>query len=84
VVFPHDVAGASVQPLHTVRAYHDENTQSHVVRLCPGESGKTGSRSVECLDCALLIDTEHCSVERGLRYKANDVGSLLFKTRGHR
>ena len=38
-------------------------------------------KSVECLDCALLIDTEHCSVERRLKVQANDVGRLLFKLR---
>src|SRR5260221_14639755 len=38
-------------------------------------------QSVECLDCALLIDTEHCSVERWLKVQANDVGRLLFKLR---
>src|ERR1700731_3887645 len=38
-------------------------------------------KSVECLDCALLIDTEHCSVERRLQEQANDVGRLLFKLR---
>src|SRR6202048_4511984 len=38
-------------------------------------------KSVECLDCALLIDTEHCSVERWLQVQANDVGRLLFKIR---
>src|SRR5260370_27948518 len=38
-------------------------------------------KSVECLDCALLIDTEHCSVERWLKVQANDVGCLLFKLR---
>src|SRR6266403_5422516 len=38
-------------------------------------------KSVECLDSALLIDTEHCSVERWLKVQANDVGRLLFKLR---
>jgi hypothetical protein len=38
-------------------------------------------KSVECLDSALLIDTEHCSVERWLKVQANDVGGLLFKLR---
>src|SRR6266853_4077960 len=38
-------------------------------------------KSVECLDSALLIDTEHCSVERRLKVQANDVGRLLFKLR---
>src|SRR6202043_105476 len=38
-------------------------------------------KSVECLDCALLFDTEHCSVERWLQVQANDVGRLLFKLR---
>src|SRR5215831_20068281 len=38
-------------------------------------------QSVECLDSALLIDTEHCSVERWLKIQANDVGRLLFKLR---
>src|SRR5258707_13679105 len=38
-------------------------------------------KSVKCLDRALLIDTEHCSVERRLKVKANDVGRLLFKLR---
>src|ERR1700730_2983990 len=36
-------------------------------------------KSVECLDCALLFDTEHCSVERWLQVQANDVGRLLLK-----
>src|ERR1700756_1127656 len=38
-------------------------------------------KSVECLDSALLIDTEHCSVKRWLKVQANDVGWLLFKLR---
>src|SRR5467141_2284064 len=38
-------------------------------------------KSVECLDRALLIDTEHCSVELWLKVQANDVGRLLFKLR---
>src|SRR5258708_32464946 len=42
---------------------------------------QTRVKSVECLDCALLIDTEHCSVERWLKVQANDVGRLLFKLR---
>src|SRR5260221_4598455 len=36
-------------------------------------------KSVECLDSALLIDTEDRSVYRRLKVKANDVGRLLFK-----
>src|SRR5260221_12136004 len=28
--------------LHTVRAYHDENIQSHAVRLCQGRAAKPG------------------------------------------
>src|SRR5258706_788701 len=42
---------------------------------------QTRVKSVECLDRALLIDTEHCSVERWLKVQANDVGRLLFKLR---
>src|SRR5260370_11497950 len=38
-------------------------------------------KSVKCLDSALLIDTEHCSVERWLKEQANDVGRRLFKLR---
>src|SRR6266481_4300510 len=38
-------------------------------------------KSVECLDSAFLIDTEHCSVERRLKIQANDVSRLLFKLR---
>src|SRR5260221_3421691 len=38
-------------------------------------------KPVERLDSALLIDTEHCSVERRLKVQANDVGRLLFKLR---
>src|SRR5258708_35214017 len=38
-------------------------------------------KSVKCLDRALLIDTEHCRVERRLKVQANDVGRLLFKFR---
>jgi hypothetical protein len=38
-------------------------------------------KSVECLDSALLIDTEHCRVERQLKVQANDVGCLVFKLR---
>src|SRR5215471_5131342 len=38
-------------------------------------------QSVECLDSALLIDTEHCSIERWLKIQANDVDRLLFKLR---
>src|SRR5262245_58704055 len=37
-------------------------------------------KSVECLNSALLIDTEHCSFDRRLKIQANDVG-LLFKLR---
>src|SRR5260221_14323765 len=36
-------------------------------------------KSVECLDSALLIDTEDRSVYRRLKGEANDVGRLLFK-----
>src|SRR5260221_50269 len=36
-------------------------------------------KSVECLDSALLIDTEDRSVYRRLKVEANDVGRLLFK-----
>jgi hypothetical protein len=38
-------------------------------------------KSVERLDSALLIDTEHRRVERRLKLQANDVGRLLFKLR---
>src|SRR5260221_1763509 len=38
-------------------------------------------KSVECLDSALLIDTEHCGVDRRLQVQANNVGCLLFKLR---
>src|SRR6516165_8177671 len=38
-------------------------------------------KSVECLDGALLVDTEHCSVGRRLKIQANDVGRFLFKLR---
>src|SRR5260221_14541091 len=38
-------------------------------------------KSVECLDSALLIDTEDRSVYRRLKVEANDVGPLLFKLR---
>src|SRR5258707_15612458 len=38
-------------------------------------------KSVKCLDSALLIDTEHCGVDRRLKVQANDVGHLLFKLR---
>ena len=38
-------------------------------------------KSVECLDSALLIDTEHRSVERRVKIQANDVGRLFFKLR---
>src|SRR6516165_6143975 len=38
-------------------------------------------KSVECLDSAFLIDTEHCSIDRRLKIQANDVGRLLFKLR---
>jgi len=60
-------------------AYHDENTQSHVVRLCRGERPKPGQGRFKCLDSALLIDTEDRSVYRRLQVEANDVGRLLFK-----
>src|SRR5260221_8079055 len=38
-------------------------------------------KSVECLDSALLIDTEDRSIYRRLKVEANDVGRLLFKLR---
>ena len=38
-------------------------------------------KSVECLDSALLIDTEDRSVYRRLKVQANDVGRLFFKLR---
>src|SRR5262252_4823452 len=38
-------------------------------------------KSVECLNSALLVDTEHCSLDRRLKIQANDVGRLLFKLR---
>src|SRR6266436_10086744 len=38
-------------------------------------------KSVECLDSALLIDTEDRSVYRRLKVQANDVGRLRFKLR---
>src|ERR1700716_3936297 len=38
-------------------------------------------KSVECLDSALLIDTEDRSVYRRLKGQANYVGRLLFKRR---
>src|ERR1700724_4083143 len=38
-------------------------------------------KSVECLDSALLIDTEDRSVYRRLKVQANDVRRLLFKLR---
>src|SRR6266481_3429153 len=38
-------------------------------------------KSVECLDSALLIDTEDRSVYRRLKVQANDVSRLLFKLR---
>src|SRR5260370_20071607 len=38
-------------------------------------------KSVECLDSALLIDTEDRSVYRRLKIQANDVSRLLFKLR---
>src|SRR5258708_32255840 len=47
-------------------------------------SGERQNRvqSVECLDSALLIDTEDRSVYRRLKVEANDVGRLLFKLGG--
>src|SRR5260370_2269163 len=38
-------------------------------------------KSIECLDSALLIDTEDRSVYRRLKVQANDVSRLLFKLR---
>src|SRR6516165_6985680 len=38
-------------------------------------------KSVECLNRALLVDTEHCGLDRRLKIQANDVGRLLFKLR---
>src|SRR5262249_28711823 len=38
-------------------------------------------KPVECLNSALLIDTEHCCFDRRLKIQANDVGGLLFKLR---
>src|SRR5258707_5377043 len=38
-------------------------------------------KSVECLDSALLIDTEDRRAYRRLKVQANDVGRLLFKLR---
>src|SRR5215472_5053890 len=38
-------------------------------------------KSVECLNRALLVDTEYCSLDRRLKIQANDVGRLLFKLR---
>src|SRR6516164_2129383 len=38
-------------------------------------------KSVECVDSALLVDTEHGSVGRRLKIQANDVGRLRFKLR---
>src|SRR6516165_1926786 len=38
-------------------------------------------KSVECLNSALLIDTEHCCFDRRLKIQANDFGRRLFKLR---
>jgi len=46
-----------------------------------GGEGQNRVKSVECLDSALLIDAEDCSVYRWLKIQANDVGRLLFKLR---
>src|ERR1700751_1363033 len=43
--------------------------------------GQNRVKPIERLDSALLIDTEHCSVEWRLKVHANDVGRLLFKLR---
>src|SRR6266404_4733930 len=43
--------------------------------------GQNRVKSVECLDSALLIDTEDRSVYRRLKVQANDVSRLLFKLR---
>src|SRR5246127_187847 len=43
--------------------------------------GQNRVKPIERLDSALLIDTEHCSVEWRLKVQANDVGRLLFKLR---
>ena len=47
----------------------------------PGGERQNRVKSVERLDSALLIDTEHRRVERRLKLQANDVGRLLFKLR---
>src|SRR6516162_4607308 len=40
---------------------------------------QNGIKSIEGLNSALLIDTEHCSFDWRLKIQANDVGRLLFK-----
>src|SRR5260221_6027154 len=43
--------------------------------------GQNRVKSVECLDSALLIDTEDRSVYRRLKVQANNVSRPLFKLR---
>src|ERR1700682_561040 len=43
--------------------------------------GQNRVKAVECLDCALFIDTEDRSVYRRLNVQADNIGGLLFKLR---
>ena len=75
-----DVTGAGVQ-----RCIQRERAMTKIFKAMPFGSAR-GERqnrvkSVECLDSAFLIDTEHCSIDRRLKIQANGVRRLLFKLR---
>src|SRR5215469_1562649 len=75
-----DGTGTSVQ-----RRIQRESAMTKIFKAMPFGSAR-GERqdrikSVECLNSALLIDTEHCCFDRWLKIQANDVGRLLFKLR---
>src|SRR5215469_12346884 len=38
-------------------------------------------RAIQCLDSALLVDTEYCSIHRRIEVQANDISCFFFKLR---
>src|SRR5215469_12346885 len=38
-------------------------------------------RAIQCLDSALLVDTEYCSIHRRIEVQANDTSCFFFKLR---
>lgn len=43
--------------------------------------GQNGVQAIQCLDSALLVGTEYCSMSRRIEVQSNDISCFFFKLR---